>query len=102
MGKVANFNLVGYPGTVSRSIDNITAYIPDDGSLQKIFLCATTAKVVATASIGVDTPAYGQLVIKKTLSGNQAAVSAAAANTAAGALEVSSTLSTIAPENRPT
>lgn len=23
MGKVANFNLVGYPGTVSRSIDNI-------------------------------------------------------------------------------
>lgn len=53
-------------GKDTRSIDNITAYIPDDGSLQKIFLCATTAKVVATASIGVDTPAYGELVIRKT------------------------------------
>lgn len=53
-------------GKDTRSIDNITAYIPDDGSLQKIFLCATTAKVVATASVGVDTPAYGELIIKKT------------------------------------
>ena len=53
-------------GKDTRSLNNITAYIPVDGDLQKIFLCATTAQVVATASIGVDTPAYGYLKIVKT------------------------------------
>lgn len=53
-------------GKDTRSLNNLTAYIPADGDLQKIFLCATTAQVVATASIGVDTPAYGYLKIVKT------------------------------------
>ncbi len=53
-------------GKDTRSLNNITAYVPSDGNLQKIFLCATTAQVVATASIGVDTPAYGYLKIAKT------------------------------------
>lgn len=53
-------------GKDTRSLSNITAYIPADGDLQKIFLCATTAQVVATASIGVNTPAFGYLKIVKT------------------------------------
>lgn len=53
-------------GKDTRSLSNLTAYIPADGDLQKIFLCATTAQVVATASIGVNTPAYGYLKIVKT------------------------------------
>lgn len=53
-------------GKDTRSLNNLTAYIPADGDLQKIFLCATTAQAVATASIGVDTPAYGYLKIVKT------------------------------------
>ena len=52
-------------GKDTRSLDNITAYIPSNDSLQKIFLCATTAQVVATASFGVNTPALGALKIKK-------------------------------------
>lgn len=52
-------------GKDTRSLDNITAYVPSNSSLQKIFLCATTAKVVATASFGVNTPALGALKIKK-------------------------------------
>lgn len=52
-------------GKDTSSLDNITAYIPSNSSLQKIFLCATTAQVVATASIGVNTPALGALKIKK-------------------------------------
>ena len=52
-------------GKDTRSLDNITAYIPSKDSLQKIFLCATTAQVVATASFGVNTPALGALKIKK-------------------------------------
>ena len=52
-------------GKDTRSLENITAYIPSNSSLQKIFLCATTAQVVATASIGVNTPALGALKIKK-------------------------------------
>ncbi len=52
-------------GKDTRSLDNITAYIPSNSSLQKIFLCATTAQVVATASFGVNTPALGALKIKK-------------------------------------
>ena len=52
-------------GKDTRSLDNITAYIPSNASLQKIFLCATTAQVVATASFGVNTPALGALKIKK-------------------------------------
>ena len=52
-------------GKDTRSLDNITAYVPSNNSLQKIFLCATTAQVVATASFGVNTPALGALKIKK-------------------------------------
>ena len=52
-------------GKDTRSLDNITAYVPSNSSLQKIFLCATTAQVVATASFGVNTPALGALKIKK-------------------------------------
>lgn len=52
-------------GKDTRSLDNITAYLPSNDSLQKIFLCATTAQVVATASFGVNTPALGALKIKK-------------------------------------
>lgn len=47
-------------------MDNITAYIPASGSLQKIFLCATTAQVVATASFNVGIPAYGKVQVVKT------------------------------------
>ena len=47
-------------------MDNITAYIPANGSLQKIFLCATTAQVVATASFNVGIPAYGKVQVVKT------------------------------------
>ena len=49
----------------TRALQNMTAYIPSNDSLQKIFLCATTVQVVATASIGVNTPATGALQIKK-------------------------------------
>lgn len=60
-----NFTITA-TGKDTRSLANLTAYIPADGDLQKIFLCATTAQVVATASIGVNTPAYGYLKIAKT------------------------------------
>ena len=53
-------------GKDTRSVDNITAYIPANGSLQKIFLCATTAQVVATASFNVGVPAYGKVQVVKT------------------------------------
>ena len=53
-------------GKDTRSVDNITAYIPANGSLQKIFLCATTAQVVATASFNVGIPAYGKVQVVKT------------------------------------
>ena len=53
-------------GKDTRSVDNITAYIPANGSLQKIFLCATTAQVVATASFSVGVPAYGKVQVVKT------------------------------------
>lgn len=59
-------------GRDTRSVDNITAYVPSNGSLQKIFLCATTVQVVATAGIGVNTPAYGALEIKKSGTGGNA------------------------------
>ena len=61
-GKTFTISAVGKD---TRSLDNITAYIPSNASLQKIFLCATTAQVVATASFGVNTPALGALKIKK-------------------------------------
>ena len=59
-------------GSDTRSVDNITAYVPSSGSLQKIFLCATTAQVVATASFNVGVPAYGQVQITKTGTGGAA------------------------------
>ena len=48
-------------GRDTRALENMTAYIPANDSLQKIFLCANTAQVVATASFGVNTPAAGKL-----------------------------------------
>ena len=59
-------------GKDTRSVDNITAYIPANGSLQKIFLCATTAQVVATASFNVGIPAYGKVQVVKTGEDNTA------------------------------
>ena len=58
------FNITA-AGKDTRALQNMTAYVPSNDSLQKIFLCATTAQVVATASIGVNTPATGALQIKK-------------------------------------
>lgn len=59
-------------GSDTRSVDNITAYVPSNGSLQKIFLCATTAQVVETASFNVGVPAYGKVQIVKTGTGGTA------------------------------
>lgn len=56
-------------GMDTRSIDNITAYVPANGSLQKVFLCATTAQVVATAQLSVgapEAPKYGKMQLVKT------------------------------------
>lgn len=53
-------------GSDTRSVDNITAYVPSSGGLQKIFLCATNAQVVATASFNVGVPAYGKVQVIKT------------------------------------
>lgn len=53
-------------GSDTRSVDNITAYVPANDSLQKVFLCATTAQVVATASFNVGVPAYGKVQVIKT------------------------------------
>lgn len=53
-------------GKDTRSVDNITAYVPSSGGLQKIFLCATTSQVVATASFNVGVPAYGKVQVIKT------------------------------------
>ena len=52
----------------TRSIDNITAYVPANGSLQKVFLCATTAQVVATAQLvgAPEAPKYGKMQLVKT------------------------------------
>ena len=60
-----SFN-ISAEGMDTRSIDNITAYVPANGSLQKVFLCATTAQVVATASFNVGIPAYGKVQVVKT------------------------------------
>jgi len=49
----------------TRSVSNITAYVPSDSSYQKLFLCATTKQVVANAKVTVDTPAYGKVQITK-------------------------------------
>ena len=59
-------------GSDTRSVDNITAYVPSSGGLQKIFLCATNAQVVATASFNVGVPAYGKVQIVKTGTGGTA------------------------------
>ena len=67
----ANSSLTGQTFNISaagkdtRALQNMTAYVPSNDSLQKIFLCATTAQVVANASVGVNTPATGALLIKK-------------------------------------
>ncbi|MBR6038996.1 MAG: hypothetical protein IKP38_00755 [Clostridia bacterium] len=61
-GKTFNISAAGKD---TRALQNMTAYVPSNDSLQKIFLCANTAQVVATASIGVNTPATGALQIKK-------------------------------------
>lgn len=63
-----SFNIYA-EGMDTRSIDNITAYVPANGSLQKVFLCATTAQVVATAQLSVgapEAPKYGKVQLVKT------------------------------------
>lgn len=63
-----SFN-ISAEGMDTRSIDNITAYVPANGSLQKVFLCATTAQVVATAQLSVgapEAPKYGKVQLVKT------------------------------------
>lgn len=50
----------------TRSVDNISAYVPYDGGLQKIFLCATGVQQVASASISTTAPAFGKVKIVKT------------------------------------
>ena len=53
-------------GMDTRSIDNITAYVPSSGSLQITFLCATIAQVVAEADFSVGVPAFGKVKVVKT------------------------------------
>ena len=49
----------------TRCIQNLTAYAPTSGSAQKVFMSANIAQVVATASVSVNTEAYGTLRIVK-------------------------------------
>lgn len=49
----------------TRCIQNLTAYAPTSGSAQKVFMSANIAQVVATASVSVNTQAYGGLRIVK-------------------------------------
>lgn len=49
----------------TRYIENLTAYAPVSGSAQKVFMSANIAQVVATASVSVNTEAYGTLRIVK-------------------------------------
>ena len=52
-------------GSDTRSVDNITAYVPSDGSLQKTSLCATTEQVVVETSLQLTAPAYGNYSVLK-------------------------------------
>lgn len=52
-------------GRDSRCISNMSAYVPNGDNLQNVFMCATTAQVVATASVSVNTEAFGGLRIVK-------------------------------------
>lgn len=61
-GKTFTLSVAAYD---TRSVSNITAYVPADSSYQKLFLCATTKQVVANAKVTVDTPAYGKVQITK-------------------------------------
>lgn len=61
-GKTFAITAIGYD---NRNVSNITAYIPADKDMQKIFLCATTQTSVANAKVTVSTPAYGRVQITK-------------------------------------
>lgn len=61
-GKTFAITATGYD---NRNVSNITAYIPSDKDMQKIFLCATTQTSVASAKVTVSTPAYGRVQITK-------------------------------------
>lgn len=61
-GKNFTFRVIGYD---NRHVNNITAYIPSDGSYQKLFLAATTLQSVASAQATVKIPAYGKVQITK-------------------------------------
>ena len=52
-------------GRDSRCISNMSAYVPNGDNLQNVFMCATTTQVVATASVSVNTEAFGGLRIVK-------------------------------------
>ena len=55
----------------TRCIENLTAYAPTSGSAQKVFMNANIAQVVATASVSVNTGAYGTpRIIKKSDDGS--------------------------------
>lgn len=61
-GKNFSLSVKGYD---TRNVSNITAYIPADDDLQRIFLCATTKQSVASANVSVSIPAYGNVQIEK-------------------------------------
>lgn len=61
-GKTFAITAAGYD---NRNVSNITAYVPSDNDLQKLFLCATTQTSVASAKVTVSTPAYGRVQITK-------------------------------------
>lgn len=52
-------------GKDTRSLENITAYLPSNSSYQDVFLCVTTERIVASASVSVSTPSTGGLTILK-------------------------------------
>ena len=57
--------LLAAEGRDSRCISNMSAYVPNGDNLQNVFMCATTAQVVATASVSVNTESFGGLRIVK-------------------------------------
>lgn len=61
-GQSFTLSAIGYD---TRSVNNISAYIPSNGDLQKIFLCATGVQTVANATVNTIVPAYGRVKIVK-------------------------------------
>ncbi len=53
-------------GRDTRSTANVTAYAPDSGSTQRLFLAAKEVRTVAEASVSIEAPTFGSLRITKT------------------------------------